>query len=800
MHYRITPLLAAVVLASASMASGQEGVPAPKVKSVPPGDNTVLPRPDFRYQGNVGRTIQESDPPEFPAPIRPPKGAPNVLLILIDDAGYGQWGTFGGQAATPALDTLVTRGLRYTRFHTTALCSPTRAALLTGRNHHSAGTGVITETATGYDGYTGIIPRSAGTVAEVLRQNGYATAWFGKNHNTPDWETSQVGPFDHWPSGYGFDYFYGFMGGDMDQWNPTLYEDHTLVPKSKDPNYILTADLTDRAIRWLRQTRSIAPDKPFFLYMATGATHAPHHVHPSYVAKYKGKFNQGWDKYREETFERQKQLGVVPADAKLTPRSPELPGWESLSADQKRLFSRMMEVFAAFTEETDHEMGRLIAAVRELPDADNTMIIFEVGDNGASAEGGLVGLLNENSFFNNVPETLAVNLKHIDELGGPKHFNHFPAGWAWAMNTPFQWTKQVASHFGGTRNPLVIVWPRAITDKGGIRPQFHHVIDLVPTIYEATGITAPTMLNGVPQKPIEGVSMMYTFGSATAPGTRRTQYFEMAGSRAIYSDGWVAASRATTPWVSVREAVNIDTLRWELYQVDRDFSQYADLATANPAKLAELQSLWWAEAARYSVLPIDTRAVERLNAELQGRPSPTAGRTSFTYYPGVQGLPSGSAPNILNKSFRVTATVNVAKPGIADGSVFAFGGNDGGFAIYLRKGRPYVANNFLGRSVARVDARSPLPAGTSTITLDFAYDGPGMGKGGTMALLVNGTSIGETRLVQTQGFSLGLGGTLDVGADNGTTVDNAVEPPQVLTGATVEKVTVDLPGASANPK
>ena len=415
--------------------------------------SSSLPIPDFRFTGSVGRTILDSDPPQFPAQPKPPAGAPNIVLILIDDAGYGQFGTFGGAIPTPALDRVAANGVKFTRFHTTALCSPTRAALLTGRNHHSAGTGVITEAGTGYDGYTGLIPQSTATIAQVLHHYGYTSAWFGKNHNTPDWETSQLGPFDRWPSGYGFDYFYGFMGGDMDQWQPTLYENHNLVERSNDPDYILTRDLVDKSIDWLMRVRSIDPQKPFFLYMAPGATHAPHHVTQSYIDRFKGQFDMGWDEYRKQTFERQKRLGVIPADALLTPRPAELPAWESLTADQKKLFSRMMEVFAAFTAQTDEELGRLLEAVQSLPDADNTLIIYIVGDNGASAEGGLVGLVNENSFFNNVPEKLEDNLKVIDELGGPKHFNHFPAGWAWAMNTPFQWTKQIASHLGGVRNP-----------------------------------------------------------------------------------------------------------------------------------------------------------------------------------------------------------------------------------------------------------------------------------------------------------------------------------------------------------
>jgi len=751
----------------------------------------VLPFRDFQFQGQVGRTIEDSDPAEFPQPVRPPAGAPNVVIVLIDDAGYGQFGTFGGQVPTPGLDKLAAAGLRYTRFHTTALCSPTRAALLTGRNHHSAATGVITEAATGYDGYTGLIPKSAGTMSEVLRQHGYATAWFGKNHNTPDWETSQNGPFEHWPSGYGFDYFYGFMGGDMDQYQPTLYENHNLVARSTDPKYSLTPDLVNHAINWLNRVRSIDPSKPYFLYMATGATHAPHQVPAEYVARFKGKFDQGWDAYRQQTFDRQKTLGVIPADARLTPRPKELPAWDSLSADQKRLYSRMMEVFAGFTAQTDEEMGRLLDSVRSQPDADNTLIIYMVGDNGSSAEGGMNGLLNENSFFNAVPETLADNLKHIDELGGPKHFNHFPCGWAWAMDTPFQWTKQIASHFGGTRNPMVISWPKRIGDKGGVRSQFHHVIDIAPTIFEAAGIATPTMLNGVPQKPIEGISLAYTFTDAQAAGRRRTQYFEMLLNRAIYHDGWVAASRAAVPWEATRTTPKPDSLPWELYNIDKDFSEADDLAAKMPEKLAQMKEIWWAEAAKYDVLPLDGRATERLNGEAMGRPTPTAGRTTFVYYPGVVALPAGSAPNLLNKSFQVIADVEVAKAP-SSGVVWAMGGSDGGYAIYVKDGRAVFAGNFLGRTVTRVTSKQALPAGKTTLRGEFAYDGGGMGKGGTLSLFVNDTKVGEGRLTETQGITLGLGGTLDVGEDSGSAVDDATYTPPFRFNGNIKRVTVDV--------
>jgi arylsulfatase len=782
--------IATALLASVpSMLAAQQSAPAP-ARTAPPRDPVILPRPDFRYQGNVGRTIAESDAPQFPQMVRPPAGAPNIVIVLIDDAGYGQFGTFGGQTPTPALDRLAAEGLRYTAFHTTALCSPSRAALITGRNHHSVSTGMITEMATGYDGYTGIIPRAAGTVAQVLQQHGYATSWFGKNHNTPDWETSLNGPFDHWPSGLGFDYFYGFMGGDIHQWFPTLYENHNLVPPSSDPNYILNTDLADHAIQWLRRVRSIDPAKPYFMYFAPGATHAPHHAPADWIARFRGQFDQGWDVYRQQTLDRQKRLGVVPANTQLTPRPASLPAWESLSPDQKRLYARMMEVFAAFTAHTDYEVGRVLEAVRALPDADNTLIFYIVGDNGASAEGGPAGLVNEVSFFNAVPETLSQNLRAIDELGGPRHFNHFPAGWAHAMNTPFQWTKQVASHLGGVRNPLVVTWPSRIRERGGVRPQFGHLIDIVPTIYEAVGIRQPDVLHGVPQRPIEGTSLAYTFDSAQAAGRHRTQYFEMFVNRAIFSDGWWAAARAGIPWDASPRPVNPDTVVWELYNLENDFSQAQDLASQQPARLRALQDLWWAEAARYNVLPLDPRKLERIGAEQQGRPSPTAGRTTFTYYPGTTALPGGSAPPLLNRSWTVTGDVQVPA-GAVNGVVWAFGSGDAGFTLYVQNGRPVFTHNFLGRSRVRVTSTRPLPQGHVVLRGEVAYDGGGPGRGATLSLFVNEQKVGEARVTQTHAFFIGVDGTMDVGMDTGGAVDDTYRPPFAFTG-TINTVTIRL--------
>lgn len=756
------------------------------------GTPVVLPRPDFRFPGNVGRTYLESDPGQFPQMVKAPKGAPNIVLILIDDAGFGQFSTFGGGVPSPTLDKLAAEGLRFNRFHTTALCSPTRAALITGRNHHSAAFAGITEIATGYDGYTCILPKSCGTVGEVLRQNGYSTAWIGKNHNTPPWETSQAGPFDHWANGLGFDYFYGFNAGDMNHWSPTLYENRNLVPASKDPNYYLTDDLADHAIAWVREMKSIAPDKPYFLYVAPGATHAPHQVPKEWIDKFKGKFDEGWDKYREQTLERQKKLGVVPPGTKLTVRSKGLPAWDTLNADQKRLYAHMMEVFAAYGAECDYEMGRIVDAVKQLPDADNTMIIYIVGDNGSSAEGGLEGSLSENMFFNGFPEKWQDNIKAIDELGGPKHFNHFPSAWAHAMNTPFQWTKQVASHFGGTRNPMFIDWPARIKDKGGLRSQFLHVTDIVPTIYEVCGITAPVELNGVEQKPIEGASFAYTFSkdSTNAKGRHETQYFELAVNRGIYDHGWMASAISFEPWNPNRPSFDPDKQKWELYNIDSDFSQANDLAAQNPEKLRQMQDLWWVQAAKYNVLPLDWRATERFNSEAMGRPSLTRGRKSMTYYPGTIGVPDAASPPMLNKSWTITASIEVPD-NKANGMIITQGGLEGGYGIYLRDGKVNFTYNFLGTERFSFASNTALAKGKHTLVVDFAYDGGGAGKGGTITITDNGTKIGGGRLEKTIPAQMSLGEGLDIGMDVGSPVDFTYKLPFVFTG-TIEKVTVDL--------
>ena len=762
----------------------------PNVQNATPGTPSVLPRPDFHFPGQVGRTYLESDPAQFPQPVKAPEGAPNILLILIDDAGFGQFGTFGGGIPSPTMDQLAAEGLRYNHFHTTALCSPTRAALITGRNHHSASFAGITEVATGYDGYTCILPRSCGTVGEVLRQNGYMTAWVGKNHNTPTWETSAAGPFDRWANGLGFDYFYGFNGGDSNHWNPVLYENRNLVPASSNPNYHLTSDLADKAIAWVRQAKSISPDTPYFLYVATGATHAPHHTPKEWIEKFKGKFDNGWDTYREETLERQKKLGVVPPDAKLTARSKGLPAWDSLNADQKRLYARMMEVFAGYGAHCDHELGRVVDAVKQLPDSDNTLIIYIAGDNGASAEGGLEGSLCENLFFNGFSEKWQDNLKAIDELGGPKHFNHFPSAWAHAMNTPFQWTKQVASHFGGTRNPMIISWPARIKDKGGLRSQFLHTIDIVPTLYELCDITAPTELNGVQQKPIEGISFAFTLDDAKAESRRKTQYFELGCNRGLYHDGWMASSVAFVPWQAVRDEFDLDKMNWELYKVEEDFSQANDLAQKYPEKLRQLEDMWWVEAAKYSVLPLDWRAGIRMNAEAMGRPSLIAGRTKLTYFPGTIGLPDAAAPPLSNKSWTISADIDLTDSN-ASGMIVTHGGIEGGYGLYLRDGKPTFVYNFLGEERPTFAAKDPLSKGKTKLVVDFAYDGGGIGKGGEITMTANGKKIAGGRLKRTIPLKVSITEGLDIGMDVGSPVDFTYTLPFAFTG-NIEKVTIEL--------
>lgn len=755
-----------------------------------PSQPVVLPLTEPRYDGDVGRTFQESDPPKFPQPARPPKGAPNIVVILLDDVGFGQFSTFGGGTPTPTLDKLAAVGLRYNRMHTTALCSPTRASFLTGRNHHSAGFGVISELTAGYDGYTGIIPKSTATAAEVLRQNGYATAWIGKNHNTPNWEQNPAGPFDHWPTSLGFEHFYGFHGGNASQWEPVLFQNTTPVPRSTDPDYHLSIDLSDHAISWVKSVNAIDPDRPYFLYLAPGATHSPHHVPKEWIDKFKGKFDAGWDVYREETLIRQKRLGVIPPETELTARPSGIPAWDSLEPDQKKLYARMMEVFVAFGAHIDHEMGRVIDTIRSQPGGDNTLIFYIVGDNGSSAEGGLQGTLNEIASYSNVHESWQDMLKRIDEIGGPNHDNHIPVGWAHASDTPFQWTKQVASHFGGTRNPMVISWPSRIKDKGGLRDQFHHIIDVAPTILEAAGISFPTSVNGVAQKPIEGVSMLYSFDDASIKGTRRTQYFEMQGYRGIYHDGWMASSITFEPWNLVRPEFDIDNAPWELYNIEEDFSQANNLAATHPEKVKAMEALFWVEAARYNVLPIDWRSLERVGDVEMGRPNPTLGRTEFEYPGHMTHVALGSAPVIRNRSFSVEADVIIPDDG-AEGMLFTQGGFTAGWGFYVQNQKLVAVHNFLGIERFRVVSQESIPTGKSTLKLDFIYDGGGPAKGGLIKLFASGKAIGEGRVNRTVPGQYSAFEGQDIGMDTGSPIDDSYSPPFAFSG-TIERLRIFL--------
>jgi arylsulfatase A-like enzyme len=757
----------------------------------------ILPRPPQPFKGKIGRTAKESTP-DFPKGIVAPKGAPNVLLILTDDVGFGAASTFGGAIPTPTFDRLAKEGLRYNTFHTTALCSPTRAALITGRNHHTNATGVITEMGTGYPGYNTLMSKSSGTVGEILKQNGYNTSWFGKNHNVPDWQSSQAGPFDLWPTALGFEYFYGFIGGDTDQWHPAIFDGTKPVETPpNDPKYHLDADLADHAISWIRQQNSLAPDKPFFAYYAPGLTHAPHHAPKEWIEKFKGKFDQGWDQLREETFARQKHMGVIPANAQLTARPQEIPAWDSLSADQKRLFARMMEVYAGSLAYVDYNIGRVIAAVEETGEMDNTLIIYQMGDNGASGEGTLQGLANEVGVAaNGVVETLPYLLSIMDELGGPLTYNHYPVGWAHAMDTPFQWTKQVASHFGGTRNGLVISWPKRIKKTGEVRSQFSSVIDILPTILEAAGLKAPTMINGVKQTPIEGTSLVYTFDNAKAPTRHKTQYFELLANRGVYHNGWMAnTSPLRLPWAPPAPGVaspDPDDFKWELYNITEDFSQANNLAAQNPAKLKELQAVFDSEAKKYNVYPLDASFAERADVRL--RPSLTRGRSTFTYYPGTIRIPEGAAPDTKNKDYTITAEVEIPADG-ADGVLITQGGRFGGWGMLLMDGKPQFNYAFSNQPQHkyRVASNEKLAAGKFTIKLDFKYDGPGYGKSGTATLTVNGKQVAQGKIERTIPVRFSLDETMDVGEDTGTPVveDYVNKMPFKFTGI-LKKVVIEL--------
>ena len=759
-----------------------------KAETPPERTGVVLPMPAQHFKGKIAVRAKDSVP-DFPQPVQAPKGAPNILLVLLDDVGYGATSTFGGPCNTPTLSKLAKAGLKYNHFHTTALCSPTRAALLTGRNHHSVHTACIMEAATGFPGYDSVMGKDTATVAEILKQAGYGTAWFGKNHNVPDWETSQAGPFDRWPTGLGFDHFYGFIGGDTSQWRPNVTEGtKPIEPYLGKPDYNFDYDMADQAIKWIKMQKTVAPNKPFFCYYAPGATHAPHHPKKEWVEKYKGKFDQGWDKIREETFARQKKLGVIPQNAQLTPRAPGVPAWADCSPAEKKVYARFMEVYAGYLEQTDHNVGRVVKSIEELGQLDNTLVIYIAGDNGASAEGSLQGLQNEMTFFNGVKEDIKEVLKRVDDIGTWKSYNHYPVGWAHAMCTPFQWTKQIASHYGGTRNAMVISWPKGIKAKNELRTQWHHCIDIAPTILDVVGLPQPISVNGAAQKPIEGVSMKYTFENAKAKSTRRTQYFEMFCNSAIYNDGWIACTTPPTPpWSSAGATKDFITeYKWELY-APNDFSQANDLAKSNPDKLREMKLLFFAEAAKYNVLPFDNSKVARMDASI--RPSLTRGRKSFTYSQGQTRIPEGASPDIKNKSWSITAKIDV-KAG-ASGMIVTQGGLFAGWGLYLRKGKPVFHYNFVDVAHYEAVAKEALTAGKHTIKMDFAYDGGGRGKGGTATVSVDGKVVATARVKRTIPIRVTLDESLDVGSDAGTPVDLSYDVPFEFEGK-IDKVTIDL--------
>jgi arylsulfatase len=732
----------------------------------------ILPIPDRPYQGLIVYDAKDPDA-KFPPiePLRPPQGAPNVLIVLLDDVGFGASSTFGGPCATPTADRLASTGLTYNRFHTTALCAPSRAALLTGRNHHSVGMGGVTEVATSAPGYNSIRPNTAAPLAEILKLNGYSTAQFGKCHEVPVWQTSPMGPFDAWPTGSGFECFYGFIGGETNQWYPSLFEGTTPIeqPKTPEEGYHLMEDMTGKAINWVRQQKALMPDKPFFVYFAPGATHAPHHVPSEWADKYKGRFDQGWDRLREEIFARQKELVVIPPEAELTTRPAEIPAWDDMPQDLKPVLLRQMELYAGFLEYADYQVGRLVDTLQDLDVLDDTLVYYIVGDNGASAEGTLNGSFNENFVFNGMMalETPAFLQAHLEQLGGPESYNHFAVGWAHAMDTPYQWTKQVASHWGGTRNGAIVHWPRGIQAKHEIRQQFHHLIDIVPTILEVARLPEPVLVNGVQQMPLHGVSMAYSFDKADAAERHETQYFEMFVNRGIYHRGWTAVTRHSTPWV-VEPLPAFDDDVWELYDTTRDWSQAHDLAKEMPEKLHELQRMFLIEAVRYGVLPLDDRRIERFNPDLAGRPVLIRGMSQLLF-PGMGRLTENSLLNLKNKSHAVTAEV-VIPDGNVNGVIVAQGGAFGGWSLYAKEGRFKYCYNLLGLQRFYAESASLLPSGKHQVRMEFAYDGGGLAKGGNVSLFVDGNKVGACRVAATHPMTFSIDETAEVGYESASPV------------------------------
>ena len=778
----LSTLAAALVIGTGSFAA--DTAPAPAAP-----DRTVLPlrEPDYPHETELDAR-KATPPPRFE--VKAPAGAPNVLIVLIDDMGFGMPSGFGGPVRMPTVERLASSGLRYNQFHTTGVCSPTRTALLSGRNHHTNNMGGITETATAFPGNTGQRPNTVAPLAEMLRLNGYSTGFFGKNHETAPWEVSPSGPTDRWPTRSGFDEFYGFFGGETNQWAPFLYHGMNPVETPKDPNYNFMTDMTDKAIAWMQFQKALTPDKPFFMYFAPGATHAPHQVPKVWIDKYRGKFDKGWDVMREETLARQIKLGVVPPGTKLAAKPEAIKDWDTLSADEKKLFARQMEVYAGFGEYADAEIGRLIDAVGDTGQLDNTLIFYILGDNGTSAEGGMNGMFSEMTYFNGVQETVADMLKRYDEWGGPSTYPHMAAGWAVAGDTPFMWTKQVASNFGGTRNGMVIHWPKRVTAKGEVRSQFHHVIDVAPTVLEAAGLPEPKSVNGTVQEPIAGVSMMYTFDAPKAESRHTVQYFEIFANRAVYADGWFAGTVHKAPWEAQPRAALLDD-KWELYDTTKDFSLTNDLAAKDPAKLKELQDLFMKEAVKYRVLPIDDRSVERVNAKLAGRPDLMGDRTSLTLHAGMKGMSENVFLNIKNRSLTITADVEIPQGG-ANGVIIAQGGRFGGWSLYLKDGKPVYVYNFIGLERHAVAAAEAVPAGKATIRFDFAYDGGGLGKGGLATIFVNDKKVAEGRIERTQPMIFSADETADVGEDDATPVTEEYKAYDNKFTGKILKVTVNV--------
>ncbi len=756
---------------------------------------SILPIPDVQH---VGLTTYDAKDPDtaFPpiVPLRPPSGAPNVLIVLLDDVGFAASSAFGGVIHTPTAERLAQSGLKFTRFHTTALCSPTRQALLTGRNHHSVNMGGICEIATSAPGYSSVLPKNKAPLATTLKLNGYSTAQFGKCHEVPVWETSPMGPFDQWPTGGGgFEYFYGFIGGETNQWYPAIYEGTTAVEPDKTPEqgYHFTEDMTNKAITWARQQKALMPDKPFFMYFAPGAAHAPHHVPREWADKYKGQFDQGWDVLREEIFERQKEIGVIPAEAELTTRPEEIPAWDETPEAMRPVFAREMEVYAGFLEHCDHHLGRLIDALADLEVLDDTLIYYIIGDNGASAEGTPNGCFNEMATLNGMAgiETTEFLVSKIDDFGGPQAYNHYAVGWAHAMDTPYQWTKQVASHWGGTRNGTIVHWPNGIEAKGELRRQFHHVIDVAPTILEAAGLPHPTIVNSIQQAPLEGVSMRYAFNDGAAAERHETQYFEMFCNRGIYHKGWTAVTRHGVPWLGAYKRAFDDDI-WELYDTNTDWTQAHDLAAENPAKLAELQRLFLIEAAKYSVLPLDDRTFERFNPDIAGRPQLVTGKSQILFG-GMGRLSENSVVSIKNKSYAITADVDVPQSG-AEGVIIAQGGSVNGWSLYAKDGKLKYCYNFFGIKLNFVESTEAIPAGQHQLRMEFKYDGGGLAKGGDVTLYVDGTQVGQGRVEQTVPMAFSADETCDIGSEAGSAVSPDYGTANNAFSGAVHWVQIDL--------